>query len=170
MIEEEMFEEFLTFSYTRAHRDGFKEGALLTRWAEQYPVLFDEQDISTATNQRHRGFHFVEWITAVLLYESTGYHSLVTKYQYAYHPKKHKIFRKLVSAELLNFIEERQKTDKTQCPDLFVYHPETMEWFFCEVKGPGDSYKPNQIAYFSELYQITKKPIKRVTLTEITLS
>jgi len=36
-------------------------------------MLFDEDDLRIAQNQAHLGYHFFEWLAAVLLYHMYGY-------------------------------------------------------------------------------------------------
>lgn len=162
----EIFHNVAEFTYGTAQRDRFREGSLHKEWADRYPMLFDEQDVESANNQASGGYHFVEWLTSILLFETFGYLSLVEKYQYTYHPKKYKIFSKIAPPSVLEFIDERAKTDKTQGPDLFVYSPDESQWFFCEVKGPKDKFRESQISYFNELYRVTGKSIGTVQLVE----
>jgi hypothetical protein len=163
----EFFQSIAEFTYGANQRERYKAGDLWSEWADRYPMLFDDQDVEIAKNQAPGGYHFVEWLTAVLLYESFGYHSLVEKYQYTYHPRKYQIFSRIVPRAVIEFIEERTKTDKTQAPDLFVYCPSDSHWFFCEVKGPGDRFRKSQIDYFGDLYRITDKKIGTVRLKEV---
>jgi len=54
----------------------------------------------------------------------------------------------------------------------FVYTPNHTDWFFCEVKGPNDKLRNEQMDFFSELENIAGKPIfvikfeeyKRITI------
>ena len=163
----ELFRSVAEFTYGTAQRQRYKDGELWKQWADRYPMLFDDQDIEIARNQAPGGYHFVEWLTSILLLETFGYLSLVEKYQYSYHPKKYEVFSSIVPPSLIDFIEERAKSDQTQGPDLFVYTPDKSQWFFCEVKGPGDRFRKAQISYFSELSRITGKKIGTVRLKEV---
>ena len=54
-----------------------------------------------------------------------------------------------------------------QCPDLLVYHPDLSDWFFCEVKGPRDSLRPEQIELFREMEHTTGKDVYVVNFGEL---
>lgn len=139
--------------YSAKQRDAFKQGSLRDKWAKQYPELFDEYDISNAQNQRQN--HFFEWLAAIVLYNTTGYLSLVEKYEFHKHINKREILKKILNEEQLSLLE----SDKRQCPDLFVYSPDYKDWFFCEVKGDTDRLRTTQEDYFKQLMEATNKPV-----------
>ncbi len=148
-----LIKEIGTFGFHPAQRERFSTGQLRLHWAKQYPQLFDEQDIEIASHQNI--YHFFEWLGAILLFETMGYLSLVEKYEFRKHKRKEAILRKLVSTNVLNLIDN----SATQCPDLFVCARDMSDWFFCEVKGPGDRLRPVQKEYFEELSKLSGKSI-----------
>jgi len=53
-----------------------------------------------------------------------------------------------------------------------MYEPEPSksrrDWFFCEVKGPGDDYTPEQPPKFEEIYRATGRPIRVLRFVLVT--
>jgi hypothetical protein len=84
------------YSYSASQRSRFQSGVLAREWARRYPELFDADDLRLAGSQSHMGKHFFEWLAAILLYETTGYLSLVEKYEFARHKRKQAILGQLV--------------------------------------------------------------------------
>lgn len=119
-----------SFSFSRAQRQRFRNGALVREWRDRYPNLFDEDDERVLKTAQQRRFHFLEWLAAVLLHEATGYVSLVEKYTAKSHPEKLQRLRQCVSPAL----EAWLRTNESGQPDLFVYSPDREDWYFCEVK------------------------------------
>jgi hypothetical protein len=161
------FITYATFITTDTHREYFNKGNLVENWSRMYPFLFDAHDTQIALNQRHLGYHYYEWLTAILLYHTKGLLSLIEAYAYKSHERKRGILEALVTGEALNFIASRGISSVTQCPDLLVYTPDRSEWFFCEVKGPKDKLRKKQINFFRELEQKAGKSIKIVNFTNI---
>ena len=151
----------LTFLYHADQRARFADGSLVEHWFSTYKDMFDANDYRLARNQP--GNHFFEWLAAVLFRESMGYYSLIEKYESANHPEKVATFRGLVNGELFNFA----MTNRSGLPDLFVYHPETKDWFFCEVKGGSDRLSPRQRDLHQQLEQLSKKPVRVLWLPAI---
>lgn len=149
-----MFKDIGTFMFDNSQREKFKDGQLLYEWANQYPQLFDEQDLQIANHQNNA--HFVEWSGAIHLYKTTGYLSLVEKYEFKRHKRKQKILKEIVTVDVLSLISRRG----VQCPDLFVYAPDRTDWYFCEIKGPGDYLRRVQREYFEELSEASGKKIR----------
>lgn len=154
------FELRIEFLYTSAQREAFRSGVLLEEWASRYPQLFDERDIEITRKQLN--YHFFEWLAAILLYESTGYLSLVEKYETASHARKLEAFRKAVPGAVYEFVLQ----NRSGVPDLFVYAPDLSSWFFCEIKGPKDILRPHQIARHAELEKVSGKPVVILGLKE----
>jgi hypothetical protein len=162
------FIDFGTFTYSRLQFNQFKKGNLSKEWYKKYPFLFDDMDIKLADNQAINGYHFVEWLAAVLIWESTGFLSLVEKYQFKPHKRKQTLLSKLVTAPVYNLISNHsERFGNVQCPDLFVYSPDHSEWFFCEVKGPHDKVRSSQRIFFEELSKLSNKEIRLVKFKEI---
>jgi len=100
--------------------------------------------------QHQRNYNFFEWLAAVLLFESTGYLSLVAKYTSNNHPEKHDKLRRCLTPT----VDAWPLTNESGQPDLFVYSPTNAEWFFCEVKGPADRIRENQLEWRTRLEQV----------------
>ena len=145
-----------TLEFAPARREQFRTGQLRDEWTRRYPFLFDEDDLRIATTQQKS--HFFEWLAAVLVYESFGYRSLVEKYEFSRHSRKQAILEQLLTEEAIRLVTERG----TQCPDLLSYAPDMGDWFFCEVKGPNDEIRPAQVAYFSQLSEVSGKPVRLI--------
>lgn len=156
------FKTYATFITNDSHRELFCKGHLVEDWSSAYPMLFDSQDKQIALNQRHLGYHYYEWFSAILLFHTTGFLSLVEAYAYKSHPRKRKILESLVTGETLDFITSRGISSVTQCPDLLVYSANFRDWFFCEVKGPRDRLRESQIQFFEELTRVSRKEIRVV--------
>ncbi len=87
----------LRLSYSEEQRERFRNRVLSHEWREQYPDVFDEDDLRLATGgPQCRKNHFFEWLAAVRLFELIGYHSLVEKYDCRNHLRKHAAFRQVV--------------------------------------------------------------------------
>ena len=153
--------------YTSEQRQLWKDGILWLHWFDKYPQLFDGLDLDQAKSQAKLNYHFVEWLSAIVLFTSTGYRSLVSKYEFSNHKRKHSLLRELVSNELYEAIIQNRKSGGPQCPDLLMYHPDKSNWFFCEVKGPGDRLRKPQRVYFESLSEISSKPIRVIKLREL---
>lgn len=157
-------------STTDNQRILFRNGSLIKTWQESYPDLFDDDDIRLALSQGILGYKFYEWLSAITIYNTMGYLSLVEKYEFPKHKRKHQIFKSLVPDDVFEFIMSK-KEKRSQCPDLLCYNKDKTDWFFCEVKGKGDRLKQEQAKYFEtieslsrkEMYiiKIDKKPSKR---------
>jgi hypothetical protein len=153
------FKEF-TFTYHPNQRLRFRDGNLLHEWSERYRQLFDEDDLRLARSQRYT--HFFEWLAAVLLYEATGFLSLLEKYETACHPRKVAVFRKTVPQPVFDYV----MANRAGIPDLFVYAPDRSNWFFCEVKGASDRLADRQRLRANELRAITGKEVALLWLKE----
>lgn len=132
------FPIYQTLYAQESHRALFLDGTLINQWRALYPFLFDEKDRETALNQRqsHRT-HFYEWFTAIQLFHQSGYYSLVEKYEFSHHPEKDPRLEKLADPKAVEFIRNHREYS-AQCPDLLVYRRDYSDYFFIEVKGPGD--------------------------------
>ncbi len=144
-------------STTKDHQDHFKSGGLIDQWVQSYPQIFDADDLRIARSQGPRGYHFYEWLSAVIIFNSTGYLSLLEKYEMSNHQRKGEIFKKLVDPQTYEFIM-KPKERRTQCPDLFCFKDD--DWFFCEVKGKGDQIRPEQDEYFRNIEHVSRKEIR----------
>ena len=148
--------------FFEAQHQRWIEGELSAQWAKRYPQLFDQDDLSLARSQGPSGYHFYEWLGAIILHHSTGYLSLVEKYEFKKHKRKRILFEQLASAELLFLVDDRETFGNSQCPDLLMYSTDRSDWFFCEVKGHGDRTTATQREYFAALEKVTGKPIREL--------
>lgn len=147
--------------FSAKQREEFQNGKLRKEWAKQYHQLFDKDDITIANNQPDK--HFFEWLAAVLIYNSTGYLSLIEKYEFHNHKRKREILKIILNEEQLHILE----SIKGQCPDLFVYSPDYKEWFFCEIKGDTDRLRKTQEEDFNQIIKATKKPVYLIKFNKI---
>ena len=113
--------------------------------------------------EHQRQYHFFEWLSAVLLYEATGYLSLVESYTALKHHRQRRVLQSYVPKEVDDFLMSHQ----SGLPDLFVYHPESKDWFFCEVKGGRDSMRDNQCQNAKAILKVTKRSVRYIHLVEI---
>ena len=153
-----------SFHVTKDQRAKWRALVLQPSWAQQYPQLFDDQDLRLATGPQGRaGYHMVEWIGAIVLHTLTGFHALVSKYQFANHPRKRKVVESLGLSDAL--CRGRHPFSNIQGPDLLMYSPNSQNFWFCEVKGPGDTLKPDQADYFRFLESSTGQKVQLLKLT-----
>lgn len=145
----------------RSQRDLWRgSGDLAGEWARRFPELFDEDDVRLVKSQGRYSWHFVEWLAAILLYHTTGYLSLVSKYEFANHRRKQEIVEKVLPAGVLLILRDRTEHGHAQGPDLLVYARDFSDWFFCEVKGPRDRLQPEQERRFEALATASRKPVR----------
>jgi hypothetical protein len=155
-----------TFTYHPDQRKHFRDGSLADEWRLHYPMLFDAKDRELLKTGHQAQYHFFEWLSAVLLYEATGYLSLVEGYTAKTHKEKREKLRDTVGVEIFNWLDENQSGQ----PDLFVYRRGTDQWFFCEVKGGPDKTRGNQLKWmagFRECLRRQKVRGERVRLIQL---
>lgn len=145
----------LRFSYSEDDRTSFRAGILSRDWAQQYPSVFDDDDLRLATGLQRKTNHFFEWLAAVHLYELTGYLSLVEKYDCRNHPRKHSLFRTIVGPTVFANV----MSNPQGIPDLVVYSPDHADWLFAEVKGSTDRLKDYQRSRIHELAALTGRSV-----------
>lgn len=152
--------EFITH---KEHRTFFRDRVQVLNWAITYPMIFDNDDLSIAMNQAKMGYHFHEWLAAVLLFHTEGVFSLVEQYQFSKHKRKREVLGKLhIDPSIINYMEKHPKHGWTQCPDLLVYEPDYSDWFFIEVKGPKDKVSQRQRDFFKDLAIMADREVKIV--------
>jgi hypothetical protein len=140
-------------------RAQFKAGTLWQRWLRDYPELFDADDARLVGSQAPYNYHFYEWLAAVLLYNLTGYLSLVEKYQFKNHLVKGSKLERLLPPQYIQTIYEFNRKG-AQFPDLLVYRQDFGDWFFCEVKGPKDYVRDSQNLMFHQIEAIFQKEVR----------
>jgi hypothetical protein len=154
------FETWGEIKYNQNQKDRYKNKELPRKWFKQYPNIFDEDDLRITQKQAEDGYHFYEWLTAVVLFEQFGLLSLVEQYQFKNHLVKQSILNKILSKDLFELITNHSENfGNVQCPDLFVYKPDLSDWFIVEVKGDRDKLRDNQRRFFSVLSENTNKPV-----------
>jgi len=161
-----------TFEFSLQQRERFKSAELWREWSKQYPDIFDEQDIGIAEHQAPppMGYHFFEWLAAILLHHSIGYLSLLEQYEFRVQKRKQAILQKLVSPALFELITNHHESyGGTQCPDLLVYAPDLSDWFFCEVKGPRDKISERQRLFFEALKTKSGRAVRILGFREANL-
>ena len=118
------------------------------RWREQYPELFDDDDLRLAQGPQRKN-HFCEWFAAIYLFQRDGARSLVEKYD-TYENHRHNHLqkghrRKVEEYESVVTEKERQILHAicskygVQLPDLLVMPADDSKFSFAEVKGPNDN-------------------------------
>lgn len=152
-----------TAQFLGAQRDRFRSGELADQWAELYPEIFDSDDLRLAKSQP--SYHFLEWLGAVVLYSTTGYLSLIEKYEFGNHSRKVALFRSMLPPDVLHLVTSRS----VQCPDLFVYSPDHKDWFFCEIKGQTDRLGVEQEKFFEQLGLACGRPVALLRFEEMSV-
>jgi hypothetical protein len=155
----------LEFPYSRRQRLAFKQGSLARHWKSLYPDLFDQDDARLAATQPTH--HFYEWLAAILLFHSTGYLSLIEKYQFELHARKRTVMADLKSSSLDCALSSLKRYGRAQAPDLLVYSKRRKDWFFTEVKGESDRLDSKQLRHFEDLVEVTGRPILLVKFLPI---
>jgi len=98
---------------------------------------------------------------AIVLHHTTGYLSLVAKYEFATHPRKQQIVAQLLPGSVRDALRDRSQ-GRAQAPDLLMYAEDLSDWFFCEVKGPRDRLRGEQVRKFGLLAEMTSKPVRLI--------
>jgi hypothetical protein len=81
-----------------------------------------------------------------------GYRVLIGKYQFAKaHPEKNLAFRRVAPPAVVDILGGGGAFGRRQGPDLFVYTVDERDWFFAEIKGPGDAISAGQLELFQEI-------------------
>jgi VRR-NUC domain len=118
----------------------------------EVPGSFDDDDLRLANSQP--AIHFYEWLGAIVLHHTTGYLSLVEKYEFATHPRKQQIVAQLLPNPVRELLRDRTH-GRAQAPDLLMYAGDLSDWYFCEIKGPRDRLRDEQIRKFRLLADMT---------------
>jgi hypothetical protein len=153
-----------TVEIQHSQQDFWRSGRLAPEWARRFPELFDEDDLRLAEAQGHLGYHFCEWLAAIVLHHATGYLSLVGKYEFQKHRRKQELVQRLLPSELRAALSDRTEHGSAQAPDLLMYAPDLSDWFFCEVKGPRDRLGQQQEQKFKAIAKLSGKPVRLLRL------
>jgi len=124
------------------------DSTLPVQWREQYPGLFDDDDLALAQGPQRKN-HFCEWYGAIYIFQRDGARSLVEKYD-TYenhlhnrlskgHRRKVAEYERVVSEEQRKVLHEICSTFRVQLPDLLVISADGASFSFAEVKGPTDN-------------------------------
>ena len=148
------------FPFNEDLRTKWKARHLYEEWASRYPFIFDADDLRQARNQGPTGYHFYEWLAAITLFHTIGFLSLVSKYEFEKHERKQQVVERIFPSGLPRVDRSSLGVGATQFPDLLVYSEDYSQWFFGEVKGPGDRFSNRQKMLFAELSTVTGKPIR----------
>ncbi len=159
-----MFETLCEISTSHDQFERFKSGELAEEWYRTHSELFDEDDIRVARTQAKLGYHYFEWLSALTVFQSLGYLSLIESYEFKVQKRKQKIIQDLLPPEVLEVVQMPYDERKAQCPDLLCFMADYTDWFFCEVKGPKDELRDVQRDYFSLISSVSKKPIQVIQL------
>lgn len=150
----------LQFPYSSALRERFRKGLWRT-WASRHPALFDKDDIRIQKNQPNN--HFVEWLAALLLFESTGYLSLIEKYGSPSHEAKIEPYVRRVPEAARLYLDGLAGGH----PDLFVYEADGNNWFFCETKSPTDRVRACQRSCWRKLESLTGRDVRLLRFVRV---
>ena len=152
--------DWIVLPVSEGSRREFRSGGW-QEWGRRYPMLFDDDDKRNAIKQAARGLYFYEWLTAMAIYENSGYLSLITKYAFPSHKRKWRIFNEIAPQPVLTLLsrDKDRGYGGTQGPDLFVYKPDATDWFFVEVKGLTDRMRPPQKKLFEELERVSDRAV-----------
>jgi hypothetical protein len=149
-----------TFEVAKERHTQWKSGQLVREWAAQFPQLFDELDLNHAVSVCGKGKLFGEWLAAILLHQTTGYCSLAIKYETPSHERKRRTLERLFDREVCHYLTRRP--NRALAPDLLMYNADFSDCFFCEVKGPSDQSRLEQMQRFTEVTAKTGKSIKLI--------
>lgn len=139
-----------TLQVQHSQHELWKDGVLAYEWARGLPELkefFDADFFLFYRNQGvylRLGYGFFETLAAIVLYHATGYLPMFPTYNFEFPPSKQAIVQKLLPADVLAVIKDQTEFGQTQAPDLLMYRRDHPDWFFCEVKGPGDRLGRNR--------------------------
>jgi hypothetical protein len=111
---------------------------LAKQWHQQYPGLFDEDDLRLTIAKGHWSYHFYEWYAAIRLFQRDGAVSMLEKYDSKCHRRKVVEFERVVSVAKRQILHKICSDFKVQLPDLLVLSADGVSFSFAEVKGPDD--------------------------------
>jgi hypothetical protein len=135
---------------------------LAAQWAEQYPQLFDVDDIRITRHQPRN--HFAEWLAAIYLFHRDGALSLVEKYLFGSHLRKQALVRELLTEDQRAVLDSIRAEFRAQPPDILVFTPDRRQFWFAEVKGPGDRVRDVQRRSHTAIRERLGVPVELVTV------
>ena|SRR6267378_763189 len=132
------------------------------RWREQYPNIFDADDLRLTVKQPRN--QFSEWFAAIHLFHRDGAHSLIGKYLFRNHEQKVATLASVLSQRERDTLQSVCSDCHVQPPDLFAFIPKTGRYWFAEVKGPGDRLSPKQVKSHAGLARELGVPIEIISV------
>ena len=157
MSEENWKIDLGTIEVERTQRALWNKGVLAPLWAQRFPELFREHDLELAKSQGPDGIHHIEWLAAIVLHHTTGYHCAG---DYEFRPPNVAALLIKRTPGLRALIDDRAEHGACQGPDLLMYASDLTDWFFCEVKGPGDHLRDEQCTKFAAIAEPTGKRVR----------
>lgn len=159
-------------TYNADLKQQWRDGIFKKKWREDYPQLFDGDDLSFALNQKNQ--HFGEWFAAIHYFKK-GWSVFIEHYVYSrektslFHTireKKNEKVKRLLGEEGFDFlrypyIEGRKR--RVRPPDLFIFN-DRDRFFFAEVKRGKDTLSDSQKILFP---QIRKKFGTKIELVQV---
>jgi VRR-NUC domain-containing protein len=135
---------------------------LASQWRQQYPDLFDPDDLRLTEKQPRN--HFSEWFAAIHLFHREGAHSLIEKYLFQNHPRKVGLLATVLSRREREILDRVCSHYAVQPPDLLAFVPKTRRYWFAEVKGPGDRLAEKQMKSHRTLTRELGVPVEIITV------
>ncbi len=143
----------------RSEYQRWRTDTVAEEWLQAHPSVFDQDDLRLAVVRRAQGRHYFEWAAARHLHQVTGFNALVCKYEFAVHRDKRAIVKRPLPPTVDRILRDRKQYGRAQAPDLLMYAPDFTAFFFCEVKGPTDRMRPEQLRKFGAIAQATRQPV-----------
>jgi hypothetical protein len=142
----------ITLHYLAQDLVDWRRGLLHKEWYRQAGHTFCDLDLSNASGQCRRGYHFGEWFVT-LIFLQLGYQVLPEKYLLESREIALKKATELLGHEGVNvFSRKRRFGSKFRWPpnpDLLVF--KSNRFFFVEVKRDTDELSPAQKAFFPKI-------------------
>ena len=151
-----------TIHCTRAIRDLWPR-PLARQWLQQYPDVFDADDLRLTVNQPKN--HFCEWFAAIHLFHREGAHSLIEKYVFQNHPAKVARMASLLSEDERKTLDSIRRACAVQPPDILAFVPKTGRYWFAEVKGPGDRLSAKQDRSHRAIMRELRVPVEVIEVS-----
>jgi hypothetical protein len=132
----------------------WKLGLLHKKWYSRARNTFCERDLSDASGQHHRAYHFGEWLIA-RYYLRRGYQVLPEKYLLPSRKRALKKATELLGQDGVDFFSCKRRLDSKlrwpPNPDLLLF--KSKRFFFVEVKRHPDKLSRAQKEFFPMIEQ-----------------
>lgn len=156
---DQYFDELPPLVLAEAEYTAWRAGRIAPDWCAALPNVFDDDDLRLARKRWSHGRHYFEWAAARHLHAQNGWYVLVAKYEFRNHKRKRAIVERMLTPAVLEVVRGRTP-GRAQAPDLLVYAPDESDFYFCEVKGPGDTLRDAQLQKFARLAALTRKRVR----------